>query len=157
MAPKTAVRSIAVTPPRGEFKQSKEIQTAKINKTQEDFDQEEAQEATRERYRDPVDSVVGSNFKMINAGYSEWVHPRTHRRFAVTNYYIHEKLVIDYPPTEEESEGRRQFLATIGVAYVGILPGQPVDIIKNKNNGGRPILAELIKEARVIVEKAAKS
>lgn len=80
----------------------------------------------------PEDFVVGDNYSIANYSVIDGQHPERNwvdekgNRLWVSKWYPTQQAIIDYPDDQAEFEVKTALFKKLGVAYVGVLPGQPL-------------------------------
>lgn len=94
---------------------------------------ERTDKPVRERMADWLNEAVGSPLYVLNASQHGWYRLGGRLRFAVTRYYRHKQIAIDFPRSQQEVEvvkQKRDVLRTLGIVYVAILPGESLEVEK---------------------------
>jgi len=112
---------------------------------------EKMDKPSRPRSEDFLNDAVGTPYYILNGNQHGWTYPGPRgRTFAVTRFYWHQKVAIDFPRTMldvEDVKAKAAILKALGVAYVAILPNESLTI---------ETVQARIAEARKAIEAAAK-
>lgn len=72
-------------------------------------------------------TVVGDNYSISNWGHPTWVDDDG-ARLSVSFWYPTQKAAIDYPDTQDELDTKIKVFKKLKVAYIGVLPGEPLRV-----------------------------
>lgn len=95
---------------------------------------------------DWLNEAVGMHKYILNASMGGWVRAKTGLTFAVTRFYWHKKVAVDFPRVMGEVtvvEEKRQVLRRLGIAYVAIMPNESLTIeqVQERIESERAIIA----------------
>jgi hypothetical protein len=104
-------------------------------KTPADWKNEEANETESRSYRGavraqpvtPEQCVVNDNYSIGNWSHPSWVD-EDENRLTVSLWFPTQKAAIDYPEDEAERNTKVEVFKKLKVAYVGVLPGEPLKV-----------------------------
>jgi hypothetical protein len=77
----------------------------------------------------PEQIVVGDNYSIGNWGLPTW-QDDDGNRLIVSYWFPTQKVAIDYPYTKAELKTKEAVFKKLKVAYIGVLPGEPLEIDK---------------------------
>jgi len=75
----------------------------------------------------PEQIVVGDNYSIGNWGAPNWLDDEGNR-LTVAIWFPTQNAAIDYPEDEDELKVKRAVFKKLKVPYVGVLPGQPLQV-----------------------------
>lgn len=90
---------------------------------------ERSDKPVRERMADWLNEAVGENRFIGNASMHGWnrKHGSASMRFAVTRFYFHKRVAVDFPRSHQDVkviEQKRDCLRLLGIVYVAIMPNE---------------------------------
>ena len=114
-------------------------------KTLADREAEELTEKNVVRDPDTVNELVGATVYLRNFSDSAWKMSKLTQPLFVSRYYFHEKLIVDFPATEQELEDKKRLFARLKVKYFYVAPTETLtaeafkarlkEIRRTKKNG----------------------
>ncbi len=104
-------------------------------RTKEDWKREEENEKESRSMRGAIGGapetieqmVAGDNYSKANWGDPAW-KSEGGRQLVVSFWFPTQRCAIDYPNSEEELKSKKAAFKKAKVAYVGVLPGQPLKV-----------------------------